>query len=84
MAFTSGWQAAAGFQIDGLIHKGHFLLGLAQRLQVDSQLLAFLVEVAALQPQRPGNVRHVEIVAPNFRKHHFPFERFGAFRQRAR
>ncbi len=60
------------------------LFWFAQRLQVDSQLLAFLVKVAALQPERPRNVRHVEIVAPNFREHHFPFERFGAFRQRTR
>src|SRR6266568_388453 len=54
------------------------LFRLAQGLQVDSQLLALLVKVAAFQSQRSRHVGHMKIVAPNFREHHFPFERFRA------
>src|SRR6266478_5323224 len=54
-----------------------------ERLQIDSQLLAFLVEVTALQSQCTRNIRHMEIVPPNFREHNFPFERFSPFGQRA-
>jgi len=43
------------------------LVGFAQRLQINSQLLAFLVEVAAFQTQRPRHIGHVEIVAVGFR-----------------
>src|ERR1700686_3951394 len=42
------------------------LFWLAEGLQVDSQLLALLIEMTALQTQRPGDIRHVEVVAPNF------------------
>ena len=51
----------------------------AERLQVNSQLLALLIKVAALKTQRSRHIGHVKIVAANFREHHFPFERFGAF-----
>ncbi len=54
------------------------LLRLAQRLQVDSQLLTLLIKVAAFQSQNSRHVGHMKIVAPNFREHHFPFERFRA------
>ena len=58
------------------------LFGLAEGLQVDSQLLTFLVQVTALQAQGARDIGHVEIVATDFRKEHFPFERFRAFRER--
>src|ERR1700674_79269 len=60
------------------------LFWLAERLQVDSQLLALLIEGAGLQAQCPRYIGHVEIVAPKFLEQHFPFERFSAFSQRAR
>ena len=60
------------------------LFWLAEGLQVDSQLLALLIQVAALEPQRSRHIGHVEVVPPDFGQHHFPLERFGAFGQRAR
>ncbi len=60
------------------------LFWLAEGLQIDSQLLALLIEMTALQTQRPSYIRHVEVVAPNFCQHHVPFERFGPFGQCAR
>src|SRR5260370_18965100 len=41
------------------------LFCLAEGLQIDSQLLALLVEMAALEAQRAGYIRHVKIVAAN-------------------
>src|SRR5437667_1368964 len=60
------------------------LFRLPQRLQIDSQLLALLIQMAALQSQCPRHICHVEIVAPNFPEHRFFFECFGALGQRAR
>jgi len=59
------------------------LLGLAERLQVDAELLALFVEVAALETEYAGHVGHVEIVATDFRQEHFLFEGFGALHQSA-
>src|SRR5436190_20923469 len=39
---------------------------LAHRPQVDPQLLALLVKVAALQAERPGRVGHVELMRLEF------------------
>ncbi len=60
------------------------LFWLAEGLQVDSQLLALLVKVTALEAQCPSCIRHMEIVASNFAKHRFPFECLGALGERAR
>jgi hypothetical protein len=46
-------------------------------------LLAFLVEVAALQAQGAGGVGHVVMMAAQFGKQHFPFKRFYALPQRS-
>ena len=54
------------------------LLGLAEGLQINAELLAFFVEVAALESQRAGDVGHVKVVALDFREQHFLFEGFGA------
>src|SRR5215469_14925038 len=56
---------------------GH-LFGIAERWEVDSELLALLVEVAAFEAESPRNVGHVEIVASDFGEKYFPFEGFGA------
>ena len=48
-------------------------------MQIDAELLALLVEVAALEAEGAGNVGHVEIVAANFGEEDFAFEGFGAF-----
>ena len=58
------------------------LFWLAERLQVNSQLLALLIQMAALQAQRLRYIGHMEVVPPDFCEHHFPLERFGAFGQR--
>ena len=50
----------------------------AERMQVNSQLLALLVKVAALQTQRSRNLGHVKIVPLDFSKQHFFFKGFGA------
>ena len=57
---------------------GPRLVRFAQGLQVNAELLAFLVEMAAFQAERPRHVGHVEIMSADFRKQHFPFKRFGA------
>src|SRR5215470_18394382 len=59
-------------------------LGLAERLQVDAELLALFVEVAAFEAEDAGDVGHVEIVAADFGQEHFPFVRFRPFHQRSR
>ena len=50
----------------------------AERLQVNSQLLALLVKVAALQTQRSRNFGHVKIVPLDLSKQHFFFKGFAA------
>jgi len=60
------------------------LFWLAEGLQIDSQLLALLIQVAALQAQGPSYIRHMEIVAPNLPEHHFLFVRLGALGESAR
>src|SRR5213595_1804538 len=57
------------------------LARIAQCLQVDPELLTFLVEVAAFQAQHPRDIGHVEIVTPDFPEQHFLFECFGPLRQ---
>jgi len=50
----------------------------AQGLQVNSQLLAFLVEMAAFEAQCARHVGHVKIVAANLSEQDFFLEGFGA------
>src|ERR1051326_4372899 len=50
----------------------------AQGLQVDSQLLAFFVEMAAFEAQSASDVGHMKIVTANLGEQDFFFERFGA------
>src|ERR1700675_3179620 len=59
------------------------LFGLAEGLEIDTELLALLVEVAALQAERAGDIGHVEIVAANLAEEDFPFKDFGALGERA-
>jgi len=59
------------------------LLGFAEGLQVDAELLALFVEVAAFEAKDSSYVGHVEIVAADFGKQHFPFKGFGALHQSA-
>jgi hypothetical protein len=56
----------------------------AQRLQVNSQLLAFLIEMAAFEPEGAGNIGHVQSVPTNFGQQDFSLEGFGARRECAR
>src|SRR5207253_7795172 len=50
----------------------------AQRLQVNSQLLAFFVKMAAFEAQSARHVGHVEIVTANLSEQNFFFEGLGA------
>jgi hypothetical protein len=59
------------------------LIALAFRLQVNAQLLAFLVQMAALQAQSARYIGHVVMMAAQFGEQHFPLEGFDAVRQRA-
>jgi len=59
------------------------LVGFAEGLQVDAELLAFFVEVAAFEAEGAGDVGHVEIVAFDFGEENFFFEGFGAFGESA-
>ena len=77
-AFRGGTKAGAE------LPRSKVLLRLAEGLEVDSELLALFVEVAAFEAEDAGDVGHVEIVAADFGEEHFPFERFGAFHQRSR
>ncbi len=56
------------------------LVVLPEGLHINSQLLALLVEVAALKAQRPRYIGHVVILALQLRQKHFPFEPFHSFR----
>src|SRR5258708_283939 len=58
-------------------------LGFAESLQVDSKLLALLVQVTALESQRLCDIRHVKVVPLDFRQQHFSFVRFGSFGERS-
>lgn len=42
------------------------LLWLADRLQIDPQLLTFFIKMTAFQPHRARHIRHVKILAVNF------------------
>ena len=55
----------------------------AQRLQVNSQLLAFFVKMAAFEAQSASNIGHVKVVAANLREQDFFFEGFSARSERA-
>jgi hypothetical protein len=55
----------------------------AQGLQVNSQLLAFLVEMAAFEAQGARDVGHVEIVTADLSEQDFFFERLRARSQRS-
>jgi hypothetical protein len=77
--------ALIGIQKRGRHHSlltAHCLFRLAQRMQVNAELLALLVEMTAFEAQRARHVGHVKVLTPNFRQQNFFLERFGAFRQR--
>src|SRR5580658_6714884 len=69
---------AHGWIQQALGRAGESSVRLAQRLQVNSQLLALLVQVAALQTQRSRNFGHVKIVPLDFRQQHLFFKGFAA------
>ena len=50
-------------------------------MEVDAELLAFFVEVAAFEAEGTGDVGHVKVVAADFSEEHFAFEGFGALDQ---
>src|SRR5207249_8634582 len=50
---------------------------LAHRPQVDPQLLALLVKVAALEAERPGRVGHVELMRLEFAQDLVALEEIG-------
>jgi hypothetical protein len=54
------------------------LLGVAEGVEVDAELLALFVEVGALETEGAGDVGHMEIVASDFVEEDFAFEGFGA------
>ena len=51
-----------------------FLIALGQPLQVDSELLAFFVKMAALQSQNPCSLGDVAVIAIELRQHGGAFE----------
>src|SRR5437899_10496570 len=57
------------------------LLGFAEGLQVDAELLALLIEMTALQAEGARDIGHVEIVAANFTEQDFTFEGFRALQK---
>ena len=54
------------------------LFRLADCSHVDSELLALFVEVAALEAERLGRVRHVVMIALELREQSLAFESFHA------
>ena len=56
---------------------------LAFRLEIDSELLALFVEVAALEAQGARGVGHVVMMAAQLGEEHFPLEGFQALGQRS-
>src|SRR5215472_1201088 len=50
------------------------LLGFAEGREVDSELLALLVQMAAFEAEGAGDIGHMEIVAANFGEKDFAFE----------
>src|SRR5882762_2853495 len=69
---------------DGWETKALPLFRATQRLQINPQLLALLIKVAALQTQRAGHIGHVKIVAANFHQQHFLLKCFGPLGKRSR
>ena len=57
------------------------LLRFAEGLQVDAELLAFFVEVAAFEAEGAGDIGHVEVVAAEFGEQDFFFEGFSALQK---
>jgi len=57
------------------------LLGLPDGAKIDSKLLAFFVEVAALETQRLGRVGHVMAMPLQLREQRLALESFHALRQ---
>ncbi len=51
--------------------------------EIDAELLAFFVEVAAFEAQGAGRVGHVVMVAAQLGEEHFALEGFEALRQRS-
>jgi hypothetical protein len=52
-------------------------------LQVNSQLLAFFVKMAAFEAQSASNIGHVKVVAANLREQNLFLEGFSARSERA-
>src|SRR5208337_331945 len=59
------------------------LFGFAEGVEINAELLAFLVEVAALEAEGAGDVGHMEIVAAYFGEKRVALEGFGAFDESA-
>src|SRR5262249_4632733 len=58
------------------------LVGFAEGGEVDAELLAFFIEVAAFEAESFRNVRHVEVMPANVGEEDFFFEGFGTFGER--
>ena len=63
---------------EGGPYKTRNSLGFAEGLEVDAELLALLVKMAALEAESASDIGHVEVVAADFGEEDFAFERFGA------
>ena len=72
-----GHSGRSGHVIQG------FLLGFAEGVEIDAELLALFVEVAAFEAEGAGDIGHVEIVAADFGEEGFALEGFGAFDESA-
>src|SRR5271157_155482 len=62
---------------------GAVLLGFAEGVEIDAELLALLVEMAAFEAEGASDVGHVEIVTAYFDEESFALEGFGAFDESA-
>src|SRR5713226_1958939 len=80
----SNYVSSTKLALFSVTYRGQMVCGLfrlAEGLQIDSQGLALFVEMAALEAQRAGHIRHMKIVAADLVEQNFPFKRFGAFRE---
>jgi len=84
-------QARSAEEKSGRNRKGHRqeclcyrrLVGFAEGLPIDAELLALFIEVTAFEAEGAGDVGHVKIVALDFGEQNFFFEGFGAFGESA-
>ncbi len=66
-----------------LIRNASGSVGLLQRVEIDAEMLTLLVEVAAFEAERAGDVGHMEIAAPQLGKKHLALECLHAPGERA-